>query len=435
MAYNSVAEPGRAAAALRHALTNQHRLPFLDRYFVVASHAYRGSDFDSAAATYERILERYPYEVRAINNLALVRRDQRRYAAAESLFARAAGSTRRSRTSTSAFTATQLMQGKFAEAERTLALMARRFPDNSVLGTIRSTRGRAAGLARHRARAREKIAAERGDTAELRTPTRRSRGGDGAGPARGGGAALAHPVHGGRRASAQSRLLFGVMQRGYLALRYRRTRRVRSPSSTRRCGEFRSTASPWRPAVRRARALLRRGRPAHTCSRAPRGCRLQRPRARSEAARRSELDARRDRARRGPAGGCGVGVAHRGAVAPLPHLHAAGARACAGGGGDPRAAIAAYERYLSTPWFWRYEPDAVDLGWAMKRLAECASRRATPREQPTRAAGYTNSGGGRTRMCERVEGLRRGTHGPPAPPAHRSNRKPKRKGKPPRMPG
>ena len=38
--------------------------------------------------------------------------------------------------------------------------------------------------------------------------------------------------------------------------------------------------------------------------------------------------------------------------------------------GEPRAAIATYERYLSTPWFWRYEPDAVDLGWAMKRLAE-----------------------------------------------------------------
>ena len=38
--------------------------------------------------------------------------------------------------------------------------------------------------------------------------------------------------------------------------------------------------------------------------------------------------------------------------------------------GDPRAAIASYERYLSTPWFRRFEPDAVDLGWAMKRLAE-----------------------------------------------------------------
>ena len=29
-----------------------------------------------------------------------------------------------------------------------------------------------------------------------------------------------------------------------------------------------------------------------------------------------------------------------------------------------------YERYLATPWLWRYEADAAELGWAMKRLAE-----------------------------------------------------------------
>jgi len=36
----------------------------------------------------------------------------------------------------------------------------------------------------------------------------------------------------------------------------------------------------------------------------------------------------------------------------------------------PDAAVAIYERYLSTPWLWRYEADASELGWAMKRLAE-----------------------------------------------------------------
>jgi hypothetical protein len=36
----------------------------------------------------------------------------------------------------------------------------------------------------------------------------------------------------------------------------------------------------------------------------------------------------------------------------------------------PDAAVVVYERYLATPWLWRYEPDAVDLGWSMKRLAE-----------------------------------------------------------------
>jgi tetratricopeptide (TPR) repeat protein len=38
--------------------------------------------------------------------------------------------------------------------------------------------------------------------------------------------------------------------------------------------------------------------------------------------------------------------------------------------GKPAAAVAAYERYLATPWLWRYEPDAVELGWAMKQLAD-----------------------------------------------------------------
>ena len=38
--------------------------------------------------------------------------------------------------------------------------------------------------------------------------------------------------------------------------------------------------------------------------------------------------------------------------------------------GNSRAAVTAYERYVTAPWLWRYEPDAVELGWAMKRLAE-----------------------------------------------------------------
>jgi tetratricopeptide (TPR) repeat protein len=34
------------------------------------------------------------------------------------------------------------------------------------------------------------------------------------------------------------------------------------------------------------------------------------------------------------------------------------------------AAVTVYERYLATPWFFRYETDASELGWAMKRLAD-----------------------------------------------------------------
>jgi len=53
----------------------------------------------------------------------------------------------------------------------------------------------------------------------------------------------------------------------------------------------------------------------------------------------------------------------------------------AAGKTDP--AIAVYERYVATPWLWRYEPDAAELGWVMKRLAELYDARG----EPAKAAG------------------------------------------------
>jgi tetratricopeptide (TPR) repeat protein len=38
--------------------------------------------------------------------------------------------------------------------------------------------------------------------------------------------------------------------------------------------------------------------------------------------------------------------------------------------GKPDSAIAVYRRYLRTPWEWRFETDAIELGWTMKRLGE-----------------------------------------------------------------
>ena len=37
--------------------------------------------------------------------------------------------------------------------------------------------------------------------------------------------------------------------------------------------------------------------------------------------------------------------------------------------GKADAAIGVYERYVATPWFWRYETDALELGPALERLA------------------------------------------------------------------
>lgn len=38
--------------------------------------------------------------------------------------------------------------------------------------------------------------------------------------------------------------------------------------------------------------------------------------------------------------------------------------------GNAAMAISAYERYITTPWYWRYEVDASELGFALKRLGE-----------------------------------------------------------------
>jgi tetratricopeptide (TPR) repeat protein len=53
------------------------------------------------------------------------------------------------------------------------------------------------------------------------------------------------------------------------------------------------------------------------------------------------------------------------AICPLPDLGRALEAA-----GKTREALQAYDHYLSTPWMWRYEPDAVELGWTLRRAGE-----------------------------------------------------------------
>ena len=38
--------------------------------------------------------------------------------------------------------------------------------------------------------------------------------------------------------------------------------------------------------------------------------------------------------------------------------------------GNVESAITTYERYLETPWIWRFESDAPNLGWSRRRLGE-----------------------------------------------------------------
>ena len=55
--------------------------------------------------------------------------------------------------------------------------------------------------------------------------------------------------------------------------------------------------------------------------------------------------------------------------------------------GKARAATAVYERYVSTPWFWRYETEALELGPALEKLAtlyEAAGERGKAQGARTR---------------------------------------------------
>jgi tetratricopeptide (TPR) repeat protein len=60
-------------------------------------------------------------------------------------------------------------------------------------------------------------------------------------------------------------------------------------------------------------------------------------------------------------------------ICPLPDLGRA-----LEASGRIRDAAAVYRRYLTTPWMWRYEPDAVELGWTTQRLAELQERLGEP---------------------------------------------------------
>jgi hypothetical protein len=54
--------------------------------------------------------------------------------------------------------------------------------------------------------------------------------------------------------------------------------------------------------------------------------------------------------------------------------------------GKPQAAAATYDRYVTTPWLWRYENDGAELGWSLKRLAELYDAQ----REPAKAASARN---------------------------------------------
>ncbi|HET9513757.1 MAG TPA: protein kinase, partial [Gemmatimonadales bacterium] len=135
MAHGSVGDVGRAMAYRERALANQARLTFLERSFLVASTAYGNEDYPTAIRSYNGVVERFPDNLPALNNLALAYRDSRQYARAESLFRRAADADSTIANFYFGLHSTQALQGEFARARATLDTIARRFPDDPILLT------------------------------------------------------------------------------------------------------------------------------------------------------------------------------------------------------------------------------------------------------------------------------------------------------------
>jgi tetratricopeptide (TPR) repeat protein len=377
MLYGSMADEGRAVLAGQRALEHQGRLPFLERSFLIGSRAYFRQDYEAAIRAYTDVVGRYPDNIPAINNLALAYRDSRRFAVAESLFRQAFGIDTTIANLLFGLHSAQTLQGKFAEAGATLDTIARRFPDHPVYLT-EALQDAAAQQDWQRAEqvAWTQIEKVGSDTLQLVDPYE----------------ALAQiAMARGRLAEAErlwriqlrltrvsgvmSRHLFGVLQQGYLALRYRQDTAgaVALVDSALRATPLDSLLRGDRRYDEVARFYLAAGQRARV------GPLLAEAEANDSAIHRSlageRLWTRGLLALAEGRASAAVGLLRQASernvctICVLPDLGRAYEAA-----GRPRDAADAYQQYLTTPWLWRYEPDAVELGWSLRRLGEVSEQ-------------------------------------------------------------
>ena len=381
MAHGSIGQMGQVFDARQHAFANQHRLSYLERGFLIASTAYGNEDYQAAIDAYQVVIARYPDHMAALNNLAIAYRDSRQYALAVEYFRRAIEVDSSVANMYFGIHSAQLLQGRFGEARATLDLAARRFPGHPILLTEEIQDAAAQqdwGRAEHQAQtqitevgsdtsravdpieALAGLAMTRGRLAEAEQQWRKQ---------------LAFS----RAAGALGRHFFGVIQLGYLELRYRNSpsRAIALVDSALRVTPLADLLPGDRRYDELARFYAAAGEPA---------------RARemlAEAGVNDSIIGRDLKAERSWTRGVLALAQGRTAeavteletaekfhvcqICPLPDLGRALEAA-----GRVREAAVVYQRYLTTPWMWRYEPDAVELGWTTQRLAELQERLGEP---------------------------------------------------------
>lgn len=124
-------EPERAREALTRAYEHRERLTDRERYLTLGTY-YSGvtGDTDKARTAYESLLDAYPDDPWALNNLAIILLDSRDYRTAESLFERAVQVDSGGTLYYGNAITSEVALGKFDEAERTLEALREKSPDN-----------------------------------------------------------------------------------------------------------------------------------------------------------------------------------------------------------------------------------------------------------------------------------------------------------------
>lgn len=370
--YHALNEPGRGEEARLRAMAHLDRLPFQDRQVLIAVDAFVRGDYARSIRAYTEFVARYPNDAPMLNNLALAHRYARNLPQAESLWARSIEVDSSIIQLYFGLQSTQLLAGKFADSRRTLDLIGRRSPGNGLLLTVEVQDAAAQQDWESAERWSEaNIASKQGDTLELVDAFEQM-----AGIVMTQGRLEEAERHWRTQqqlaAASESwgRWLYGRQMLGQLRLRFRNdtagaialldSALARMPLDSilpgdRPYGElarFLAAAGD----VRRARALLGRVRNDR-----PEGPGRDTELAWTEGtillaegrAREAEPLLRR------------ATEAHWCTLCGLPELARAQDAA-----GDASGAIETLERYLATPWLFRYELDAYELGPALLRLME-----------------------------------------------------------------
>jgi tetratricopeptide (TPR) repeat protein len=373
-AYRDLGDRARSADALDHALANQARIPFYERNHLIGSQAgFVLGNYASAVDAYNRILDRYPDDLRALSNLGAVHAARREYAVQESLLVRAIAVDSGVPSLYTGLALADVNQAKYEAARRVLEKAERRFPGTRAnkLATIAMVSSKQDWEAAEReARARmtqapddstdslegletlADIVMTQGRLGEAEQSFRRI-------------------VALGARGGSPRRGLTAALRIAYLELRYRHAplTAVATMNSALTRFPLAKMDENDRPYDEIARLYADAGQPTRARELIAQAERMRIGRRRVDDANRrwtsGAIAMAERRAWEGEIEIHGAAESHPCPICALPDLARAYEVA-----GKPDSAIAMYERYIGAPWQRRYETDGIELGFAMKRLGE-----------------------------------------------------------------